>query len=91
MMLGMDFPHHEGTISITTRDYLRATLGAAHVPPEEARQLLGENAAKVFGFDLVKLSPIAVRLGMHAEDVLTPPEEDLFPRGDVHKPLLAVY
>jgi predicted TIM-barrel fold metal-dependent hydrolase len=91
MMLGMDFPHHEGTLLETTRSYLRASLGAEHVPPEEARQLLGANAAKVFDFDLERLAPIAARLGMSADDVLTPPEEDLFPRGDLHKPLNATY
>jgi predicted TIM-barrel fold metal-dependent hydrolase len=91
MMLGMDFPHHEGTLVETTRSYLRASLGAEHVPPEEASRLLGENAAKVYDFDLEKLSPIAARIGVHADDVLTPPEEDLFPRGDLHKPLFATY
>jgi hypothetical protein len=86
MMLGMDFPHHEGTLIQTTKEYLRATLGAEHVPLEEARSLLGYNAAKVYGFDLDLLGPIASRIGLRAESVLTPPDRDLFPRGDVHKP-----
>jgi hypothetical protein len=86
MMLGMDFPHHEGTLLETTKEYLRATLGATHVPLEEARCLLGYNAAKVYGFDLDLLGPVATRTGLRADVVLTPPDRDLFPRGDVHKP-----
>jgi predicted TIM-barrel fold metal-dependent hydrolase len=86
MMLGMDFPHHEGTLLQTTKEYLRATLGATHVPLEEARCLLGYNAAKVYGFDLDRLGSIATRTGLRADGVLTPPDRDLFPRGDVHKP-----
>jgi predicted TIM-barrel fold metal-dependent hydrolase len=86
MMLGMDFPHHEGTLVETTEEYLRATLGASQVPLDEARMLLGFNAANVFGFDLDRLLPVAERIGLRPETVLSPPERDLFPRGDVHRP-----
>jgi predicted TIM-barrel fold metal-dependent hydrolase len=87
MMIGMDFPHHEGTVVETTEEYLRATFGAERVPLAEAAMMLGETAARVFGFDLDALEPIAARVGLRSENVLTPPERDLFPRGDVHKPL----
>jgi predicted TIM-barrel fold metal-dependent hydrolase len=87
MMLGMDFPHHEGTLLVSTSAYLQATLGAAHVPLEEAKMLLSENAARIFGFDLERLRPIADKIGPSVDDVLTPPEEDLFPKGDVHRPV----
>ena len=41
MMLGMDYPHHEGTFAAGgTTEYLRATLGAERVPVDEARRLL---------------------------------------------------
>ena len=86
MMLGMDFPHHEGTLLETTQEYLRATLGASHVPVNEARTLLGLTAVDVFGFDLDRLVPVAQRVGLRPERVLSPPEQDLFPKGDVHKP-----
>ncbi|MGE3448434.1 MAG: amidohydrolase family protein [Microbacteriaceae bacterium] len=86
MMLGMDFPHHEGTLVQTTQEYLRATVGDAGVPRDEAHTLLCGNAAKVFGFDLAKLGPVAARIGLTWDDVLTPPSTNLFPRGDVHKP-----
>ena len=86
MMLGMDFPHHEGTLLETTQEYLRATLGASHVPVNEARTLLGLTAVDVFGFDLDRLVPVAQRVGLRPERVLSPPEQNLFPKGDVHKP-----
>ena len=90
MMIGCDMPHHEGTLIETTRHYLRATLGAENVPVDEARRLLGQTAGEVFGFDVKALEPIASRLNVRPEDVLTPPETDLFARGDAHKPLLLI-
>jgi predicted TIM-barrel fold metal-dependent hydrolase len=90
MMLGMDFPHHEGTLVHTTKEYLRATLGASDVPLGEARRLLGLNAASVYGFDLEQLGSVATRIGSRPQDVLMPPDRDLYPRGDVHKPALGL-
>jgi predicted TIM-barrel fold metal-dependent hydrolase len=90
MMFGIDFPHHEGTFHVAgTPAYLQATFGAAGVPVGEARLMLGQTAAKVFDFDLAKLAPIAERVGPTFEEILTPPAEDLFDRGDVHKPVVA--
>jgi predicted TIM-barrel fold metal-dependent hydrolase len=88
MMLGEDYPHHEGTFHSGTADYFRATLGASGVPENEARALLGETAAPVFGFDADALAPVAARLGLRPEDILRVPEEDLFPLGDVKKPFV---
>jgi predicted TIM-barrel fold metal-dependent hydrolase len=90
MLLGMDYPHHEGTFAAGgTTEYLRATLGAAGVPPAEAKRLLAENAIERWGFDGGRLRELADRVGPELELVLTPPQTDLFPRGDVHKPLVA--
>jgi hypothetical protein len=36
---------------------------------EETKQLLGATAAKVYGFDLEKLQPIADRIGFTPEDL----------------------
>jgi predicted TIM-barrel fold metal-dependent hydrolase len=88
MMLGEDYPHHEGTFNSGTDNYLRATLGAAGVPEGEARLMLGETAATVFGFDATALAPISARLGVDTDDVLRAPDEDLFPLGDVKKPFV---
>ena len=90
MLLGMDYPHHEGTIAAGgTTAYLRATLGAAGVPRDETAQLLGGNAVTRWKFDGGALRGVADRVGPDLTLLLTPPDEDLFPRGDVHKPLVA--
>jgi hypothetical protein len=49
--------------------------------------MLGETAAQVFGFDVDVLKPVVERVGPAPEEILTPPAVDLFPRGDVNKPL----
>jgi predicted TIM-barrel fold metal-dependent hydrolase len=91
MMLGMDYPHHEGTLAAGgTTQYLRATLGAEGVPADEARMLLGGTAMTVWDFDESELRAVADRVGPPLDEILTPPTEDLFPRGDVHKPLGAL-
>ena len=88
MMLGMDYPHHEGTFTAAgTLEYLRATLGAAQVPIDEARLMLSGNAAAFWGFDVEALRPVAEEIGPSMQALLIAPENDKFPRGDVHKPL----
>jgi hypothetical protein len=42
-------------------DALQKTFG--DYPEQEIHALLGENAAKVYGFDVEKLRPIADRIG----------------------------
>ena len=90
MLLGMDYPHHEGTFAGGTVDYLRATLGSAGVPAHEARMLLSENAIERWRFDADQLRPVADRIGPELGTLLTAPEEQHFPRGDVNKPLVVV-
>jgi len=91
--IGMDYPHHEGTWGTGpgTTQWLRATLGAAGVSPEEARKMLGGNAMALWGFDPAALGRIAERTGPSLAEVLTPPTEELFPRGDVNKPLATAF
>ena len=38
-------------------------------------------------FDVAALAPVVERVGPAPEEIQTPPTEDLFPRGDVNKPL----
>lgn len=90
MMLGCDLPHHEGTVVETTRDYVRATLGAAGVSEAEARRMMCETAAALYGFDTDALAPIAQRLDVRPDDVLKAPDQNLYTHGDVHKPLALV-
>jgi predicted TIM-barrel fold metal-dependent hydrolase len=87
MMVGVDYPHHEGTWNGGTVNYLRATFGPNNVPEDEARRMLGETAASVFGFDVAALLPLVKRFGPSPAEILMPPTEDLFLRGDVNKPL----
>ena len=91
--IGMDYPHHEGTWGSGpgTVYYLQATLGAGGVTPEEARKMLGRNAADLWGFDTAALRPVVERIGIPLDEILTPPRENHFPRGDVHKPLATAF
>ncbi len=88
MMLGMDYPHHEGAWAMGpgSVEYLRATVGAAHVPAEELRKMLAETAIGVWGLDRKTLVADAERIGPPIDLLLTPPERDYYPRGDVKKP-----
>jgi predicted TIM-barrel fold metal-dependent hydrolase len=66
---GSDYPHDEGTFPYT-REHLRQLFHAT--PPAELRQMLGENAARVYGFDLEALAPFAERAGPSIEDLARP-------------------
>jgi predicted TIM-barrel fold metal-dependent hydrolase len=85
--IGMDYPHQEGTFHAGTVRYLRATLGAAGVPPAEARRMLGENAIERWRLDGAALRRVADRIGPDLDLVLTPPAGAAIERGDVHKAL----
>ena len=65
----------------------RPASGRTTCPRTRRAGCSGETAAEVFGFDVAALAPIVERVGPTPEQILTPPTEDLFPRGDVHKPL----
>jgi predicted TIM-barrel fold metal-dependent hydrolase len=93
ILIGSDYPHHEGTWGNGpgTTEYLRATLGAAAVPAGDARLMLGENAIDVFGFDRAALRGVADGIGADLALILTPPTQEFFPRGDVHKPLATAF
>ena len=88
MMIGIDFPHSEGAWRYGTGNYVKATFGTERVPADEARRMLGTNAAELFGFDLAALDKLATRIGMDADDVLTPPEVQPAYRGDLDRPLI---
>jgi hypothetical protein len=88
MMIGLDFPHSEGAWRHGTRNYVKATFGTEHVPATEARRMMGETAAQVFGFDLAALDRLAVRIGLEEDDVLTPPDVQPAYRGDLDRPLI---
>ncbi len=60
VMWGTDYPHPEGTWP-NTMPRLKADF--ADVPVDDTAQMLGLTAAKVYGFDLDVLRPIAARIG----------------------------
>ncbi len=65
IMWGTDYPHVEGSCPYT-REHLRLTF--AGMGPGEIQQLVGLNAAKLYGFDLEPLVALAARVGpTHAE------------------------
>jgi predicted TIM-barrel fold metal-dependent hydrolase len=88
MMIGIDFPHSEGAWRYGTGNYIRATFGAERVPVDEAQQMLGRNAAALYGFDYPALERIADKIGLEEDKVLTPPEVQPSYRGDLDRPLI---
>jgi predicted TIM-barrel fold metal-dependent hydrolase len=66
IMWGTDYPHPEGTWPHTIE---RLRTDFAGVPVEDARQLLGETAARCYSFDLDALRPIADRIGPTPDDL----------------------
>jgi predicted TIM-barrel fold metal-dependent hydrolase len=65
VMWGSDYPHREGSFPYS-REAMRAAFAGAE--PVELQQLLGGNAARVYGFDLDALAPVAAAVGpTHAE------------------------
>jgi predicted TIM-barrel fold metal-dependent hydrolase len=74
---GNDYPHYEGTFPYNLES-LRLTF--AGMPDRERRMILGENAAKLYNFDLEKLRPHAAKVGPTAEQIDEPLGPDELPR-----------
>jgi len=60
IMWGSDFPHKEGCWPYS-HEHLR--LAFAGVDPSDVARMVGATAAKVYGFDLDALAPVAARIG----------------------------
>jgi predicted TIM-barrel fold metal-dependent hydrolase len=69
MMYGNDYPHPEGTWGRQT-SWLQASLGRAGGTEEEARMILGLNAARLYHFDVGALQPVADRVGPAASEIM---------------------
>ena len=69
IMWGSDYPHMEAT-SPHSRESLRRTF--AGWKPDELRQVLSENAAKVYNFDLPKLAALADAHGPTVDELAEP-------------------
>ena len=68
-MWGSDYPHDEGTGPYTTL-HLRQIFH--DVAPDTLRKVLAENPAKLYGFDLDKLAPLAEKYGPTVEEIAKP-------------------
>lgn len=77
VMWGNDYPHYEGTFPYNLES-LRLTF--ADIPEDVRRLVLGENAARVYNFDLAALRPLAAQYGPTPEQVNTPLPKDDIPR-----------
>ncbi len=70
-MWGSDYPHDEGTPPYTT-EHLRQVFHA--VGEADMRQILAGNAAKLYGFDLDALAPLAAQYGPLVGEIAQPLE-----------------
>jgi len=68
-MWGSDYPHDEGTYPFS-REHLRQVFPG--VGPDEMQRILGENCARLYGFDLEKLAPLAARFGPTVDELAQP-------------------
>jgi len=68
-MWGSDYPHDEGTGPFT-REHLRQVFHDAD--PVELKRILGENAAKLYDFDLDALAPMAEQYGPTVGEIAQP-------------------
>ena len=72
ILWGNDYPHYEGCYP-HSRENMR--LAFSDVDPKEVRMMLGENAAKLYGFDLEALRPEAEKLDITPGMVSEPLDE----------------
>ena len=72
ILWGNDYPHFEGCYP-HSRENMR--LAFSDIDENEVRMMLGENAAKLYGFDLAALRPRAEELGITPELVRVPLDE----------------
>ncbi len=72
IMWGSDYPHDEGTAPYS-REGLR--IAYAGLERDEVAAMAGGNAARVYGFDLGLLDPIAARVGPTVEELAEPLRE----------------
>ncbi|MGZ4754383.1 MAG: amidohydrolase family protein, partial [Acidimicrobiia bacterium] len=68
-MWGSDYPHDEGTAPFT-REHLRQLFHDSD--PVELQQILAGSAAKLYGFDLDALAPLAAKVGPSVAELAQP-------------------
>jgi hypothetical protein len=86
IMWGSDFPHLEGCWPYS-HEHLR--LAFAGVAEDEVRAMVGGNAARVYGFDLAALAPLAQRFGPSVAEVAVPLDPAEIPDDSLRCPAFA--
>jgi predicted TIM-barrel fold metal-dependent hydrolase len=71
-MWGSDYPHDEGTYPFS-REALRQVFCDWDEP--DMRKILGENAARLYNFDMKALAPLAAKFGPTVEELRVPLKE----------------
>lgn len=69
IMWGSDYPHKEASFPFS-REAIQ--LSFSGVDPDEVQAMLGGNAARVYGFDLDALAPVAAEVGPRVDQVAEP-------------------
>jgi hypothetical protein len=88
ILWGTDYPHVEGSYPYT-REQLR--LSFAGVAPGEIQQMVALNAARVYGFDLARLAPLAARVGPTKQEIARPLSVAELPAAALKCPAFAPY
>lgn len=88
IMWGSDFPHLEGCWPWSDR-HLQMAFGGECTPTEIAA-MAGGNAARVYGFDLDALAPIAAQVGPSVADLSLPIQRDDIPDEALRCPAFAI-
>ena len=79
-MWGSDYPHDEGSYPDTTRAVRRAFRDVDH---RDTAAMLGGNAARLYGFDLEALAPLARQFGPTVAEVHAPRDRENREKGTV--------
>ena len=87
IMWGSDFPHREGCWPYS-HEHLR--LAFAGVDTVEVAAMVGGNAARVYGFDLDALAPVAARVGPKVVAVAEPLDVADIPEDALRCPTFAI-
>lgn len=67
-MFGVDYPHFE-SIYPSTLEQVRALVQAPNLTMDDARKVLFDNAADLYGFDRQRLAPHVQRVGFDLDDL----------------------
>jgi predicted TIM-barrel fold metal-dependent hydrolase len=86
LMWGVDYPHHEGTWPHTE---LVMRVLFSDVPEAEVRDMVGLNAARVYGMDVDAVQAIADRVGPTVDAIAQPATRDEIPTNHYNSAFVA--